>query len=113
MNYISFLYVLLIAPTFLYIGLAREQVPDLTFSSLGLFGLINFIVNSYWTYQKVKNGTSPWLNYINIFIVSPLLIILSLNGKSSNRKYFEMLLMVAFAIFGYHLLSIIREIISR
>jgi hypothetical protein len=110
---ISLAYVLLIAPIFFYIGIAREQVPDIAFSALGLFGVGNFLLNAYWAYTKISGGNSPWLNYINLFIISPLVIILVINGKTANRKYFEMLLMVAFAAFGYHLLSIIREIISR
>ena len=111
--YLSIFYVLLISPIFLYIGLGREQVPDMVFLVLGLFGLGNFIINAYWSYIKIKENKNPWLNYINLFLVSPLLIILALNGKTANRKYFEMLLMTAFATFGYHLLSIMREIISR
>ena len=111
--YISLLYVLILAPLFLYIGIAREQVPDTIFTLLGLLGIGNFLLNTYASYVKLNNNQNPWINYINIFLVSPLLIILALNGKTAKRKYFEMLLMCAFAAFGYHLLSIIRETISR
>jgi len=110
---IALLYVLIIAPLLLYIGIAREQVPDPIFKSIALFGIGNLLINSYWLYFNITDGKPAWMNYINLFLVSPLLIVIGLNGKYSNNKYYEMLLMIAFAMFGYHLLSIIREIISR
>lgn len=103
----------IIAPLFIYVGLARDQVPDSVFYALGVTGVFIALYHSYRAYEKLKEGKSPWVNYIHIFLVAPLLIILGLNRKTANRKYFEMLLLLGFAGGGYHTLSIIREMLSR
>lgn len=102
-----------ISPLFIYVGLAREQVPDKVYYCLGGIGVVILCYHAFKAYEKIKANTSPWINYIHIFLVAPLLIILGLAGKTANRKYFEMLLMLGFAAFGYHTLSIIREMMSR
>ena len=110
---LALFHALIIAPFFIYVGLFREQVPDAVFYALGSLGIIIAGYHAYKAYEKIKEGKSPWVNYIHIFLVAPLLIILGLNGKTANRKYFEMLLLLGFSAFGYHTLSIIREILSR
>ena len=110
---LSLLHTLVIAPLFLYVGIAREQVPDSIFYALGGTGVVIAGYHAYRAYEKIKAGQSPWVNYIHIFLVAPLLIILGLLGKTANRKYFEMLLLLGFSALGYHAFSIIREILSR
>jgi hypothetical protein len=110
---LAIFHVLLIAPLFIYVGLAREQVPDAVFYTMGGLGVAIAGYHGFKAYTKIMAGQSPWINYIHIFLVAPLLIILGLYGKTANRKYFELLLMLGFSAFGYHSLSIIREIIAR
>jgi hypothetical protein len=45
---------------------------------------------------------NPWINYFHIFIVAPILIIIGLQKDKTPRYYFELLLMLAFAVIGYH-----------
>jgi hypothetical protein len=103
----------IIAPFFIYVGIFREQVPDAVFYTLGGLGIVIAGYHALKAYEKIKDGKSPWVNYIHIFLIAPLLIILGLNGKTTSRKYFEMLLLLGFSAFGYHTLSIIREMLSR
>ena len=110
---LALFHVLLIVPLFIYVGLAREQVPEAVFYTLAGLGVVIGGYHAYRAYTKIAAGKSPWVNYIHIFLVAPLLIILGLNGKTSNRKYFEMLLMLGFAAGGYHALSVIRDTISQ
>jgi len=110
---LSLLHTLVISPLFLYVGLLREQVPEAVFYALGGVGISIAGYHTYRAYEKIKAGQSPWINYIHIFLVAPLLIILGLQGKTASRKYFEMLLLLGFSALGYHALSIIREILSR
>jgi len=110
---LALFHVLIIAPLFIYVGLAREQTPDAVFYTMGGLGLVIAGYHAYKAYTKLTAGHSPWVNYIHIFLIAPLLIILGLYRKTANRKYFEMLLMLGFAGFGYHALSIIRETIAR
>jgi len=110
---IALFHVIIVAPLFLYVGLAREQTPDAVFYTLGGIGAFILLFHIYKAYEKIQEGKSPWINYIHIFLVAPLLIVLGYNRKTTNRKYFEMLLILGFAGGGYHALSIIRDMLSR
>jgi hypothetical protein len=110
---LAIFHLLFVVPLFLYVGLAREQTPDWVFYLLGGLGAFMILYHGYKAYTKLKDGKSPWINYIHIFLVAPPLIILGINKKTADRKYFEMLLMLGFAAGGYHALSIIRDILSR
>jgi ABC-type transport system involved in cytochrome c biogenesis permease subunit len=106
---LALLHALLLAPFLIYVGLAREQVPDAIFTTLLGLGIVILGYHSYKAYTKLQEGKSPWVNYIHMFLLAPLLIILGYNGKTANRKYFEMLLLLGFAAFGYHSLTLVRE----
>jgi len=110
---LAIIHLAIIVPFLLYIGLAREQIPETLFKIIFGLGIFVGFYQMYKAYVKIMDGKSPWINYIHIFLLVPLLLIIGYNGKSTSRKYFEMLLMMAFAAGGYHMLSIIREILSR
>jgi hypothetical protein len=110
---LALIHVLVIVPALLFIGLAREQVPDSVFSALLPLGVFIGVYHAYKAYLKIKDNQSPWINYIHIFLLAPLLIILGYYGKTANRKYFEMLLLLGFAAFGYHSLTLAREFIHQ
>ena len=99
-----------IAPLFLYVGFAREDVPDTVFNALGVLGLVIIGYHVYRAYQNLKDNKSAWVNWIHIFLVAPLLLILSYLKKDASRRYFEMLLLLGFAAMGYHGLYLIRAI---
>ena len=44
----------------------------------------------------------PWVNYIHIFLIGPLLYLIGRNNTSSPDFYFELLLMLGFAILGHN-----------
>lgn len=110
---LALVHLVIIVPFLLYIGLSREQVPESVFKGVFALGIIVLFYQSFKAYTKIMDGKSPWINYIHIFLLAPLLVIIGNYGKNTNRKYFEMLLMFAFAAGGYHSLSMIREIASR
>lgn len=110
---LALLHTLLIAPFILYVGLAREQVPDAVFHTMLAIGIVILGYHSYKAYTKIQAGTSPWINYIHIFLVAPLLIVTGYYGKTANRKFFEMLLLLGFSAFGYHSLNLVRELTSQ
>lgn len=112
-TYLALFHVLFVSPLFIYVGIAREQVPEAVFYTLGGLGGVMGLYQIYKAYEKIKAGQSAWINFIHIFLVAPLLLILGVLGKTTSRKYFEMLLLLGFAAFGYHTLSIIRDMMSR
>jgi hypothetical protein len=110
---LALFHVIVISPLFLYVGLSRDDVPEPVFYTLGALGFVIAAYHGFKAYTKIMEGKSPWVNLIHILLVAPLLIILGIYGKSSSRKFFEMLLILGFASLGYHALSIIREMAAR
>ena len=104
-------HILAFVPLFLYVGIVRESTPDLVFNILGAMGLIILGYHLYRAFGKLKENKSAWVNWIHIFLVAPLLLILAYLKKDAARRYFEMLLILAFAALGYHAFYLIREMI--
>jgi hypothetical protein len=109
-TYIYAFHALVVAPLFIYIGLSRGAVPDALFTVLGVMAACIFFYHIYLAYGKIKEGKSAWVNWIHIFLVVPLLMILARSKKDASRRYFEMLMMLGFAAFGYHGLYLVRSI---
>ncbi len=106
---ISLFHVLFVAPLFLYVGLARKDVPDMIFLLLGIMAAGMFLYHAYQAYTKLSEGKSAWVNWIHIFLIVPLLVVLARYKKEASRRYFEMLLLLGFSALGYHGLYFIRE----
>lgn len=98
-----------VGPLFLYVGLARESVPDQIFNILGLTALIILGYHSYKAWLKIKDGKSAWVNWIHILLIAPLLLLVAYTKKATHPRYYEMLLLLGFAAIGYHGLYLIRE----
>lgn len=98
-----------VGPLFLYVGFARETVPDAVFNGLGVLGLVVLIYHTYRAYGKLKENQSAWINWIHIFLIAPLLLLLAYLKKDANRRYFEMMILLGCAAIGYHGLYLIRE----
>ena len=105
---LALVHLIVIVPFLLYIGLARDKVSDSVFKGVFVLGLIVLFYQSYKAYTKIVGGKSAWVNYIHILLIAPLLLIIGHYGKTTSRKYFEMLLLAAFAAGGYHGLSLVN-----
>jgi hypothetical protein len=101
---------LFVGPLLIYVGMNRDNVPDAVFNLLALLGLAVLGYHSYRAYMKLKDGQSAWVNWVHIFLVAPLLLLLGYLKKDANRRYFEMALLLGFAAVGYHGLYLIRDI---
>lgn len=102
-------HILGVGPLFLYVGIYRETIPEPLFHILGLLGMLVLGYHSYRAYQNLRENKSAWVNWIHIFFVAPLLLILSYLKKDASRRYFEMCLLLGFASIGYHGLYLMRE----
>lgn len=109
MSSVHLAHVLGISPLFLYVGMYKEAVPEHVFTALGALGLIVLAYHSYRAYGKLKENKSAWVNWIHIFLVAPLLLILGYLKKDANTRYFEMMLLLGFASLGYHGIYLIRD----
>lgn len=99
-----------IGPGMIYTGLAPDSVPDGVYTALLVTGAVILVYHAYKAFLKLRDNQSAWVNWIHIFLVAPLLMIVGYLKKDANRRYFEMLLLLGFAATGYHALYLIREI---
>lgn len=93
-------HILIVGGLFLYVGINREKIYAPIFTILLFLG---FVIIFYHLYKIYNTGKSIWVNLIHIFIVGPLIIFIGYYGVKTTRKFFEILLMLAFASIGYHL----------
>jgi len=104
------LHALIIGPAFLAVGYFREQVPTAVFYIMIGLGVIVLLYHLYRAYEKIKEGKSAWVNWIHIFLVAPLLLLVGWLGKDAHRRYFEIMLLLGFAATGYHGLYAIKNV---
>ena len=107
---LSAFHALAVGPALLYIGFNPQGVPDAAYTGLLIAGVIILAYHAYKAYVKLRDGKSAWVNWIHIFLVAPLLMIVGYLKKDASRRYFEMLLILGFAATGYHGSYLIRDI---
>jgi uncharacterized membrane protein len=100
--FVHLFHILIVGGLFLYVGITRTNIPNFMYSVLLILGIIIILYHGFKVYTKLKEGLNPWVNYIHILIVGPLLVYIGLNREKTQRLYFEILLMLAFASIGYH-----------
>jgi hypothetical protein len=100
--FVHLFHILFVGGLFLYVGIAKTTIPAFMYNFLLILGIILIIYHIYKAYKKLKDGKNPWVNYIHIFLVGPLMIYIGLNREKTQRLYFELLLMLGFASIGYH-----------
>ena len=101
-TFIRLFHILFVGILFLYVGINATKTPAFIFPLLLYLGIIIIIYHCYKAYIKISNNKSAWVNYIHIFLVGPLLVVIGLNGLETSRKYFELLIMAGMAAIGYH-----------
>lgn len=100
--FVHVFHILFVGSLFLYVGIIGNKIPLFMYQILLYLGILIILYHSYKAYNKILIDKSAWVNYIHIFLVGPLLIIIGLNGAETSRKYFELLLMAGMASIGYH-----------
>jgi Na+-transporting methylmalonyl-CoA/oxaloacetate decarboxylase beta subunit len=105
MRLVGLFHVLVVAVLFLYVGIRKTDIPLFMFPILLGLGAVIIPYHIY----KASIKKSGWVNYIHIFLVGPLLMYIGYNGVETERKFFELLLMLGFAALGYHGYYILDE----
>jgi hypothetical protein len=100
--FVHLFHILIVGGLFLYVGIKKTDIPNFMYSFLLILGIIIIAYHGFKVYKKLKEGLNPWVNYIHIFMVGPLLVYIGLNKEKTQRLYFEILLMLGFASIGYH-----------
>lgn len=100
---LSIVHLLFIAPPLLYIGLMRSATPLWAFQALLLAGLFILL---YHAARFLHSGS--YINMIHIIIVAPVLIAIGWKARNTPRSLYEILLMITFALIGWHTLNLVR-----
>ena len=105
---IGVLHVVLFVPFLLWIGFNRAATPDWVYKVLFGFGILVLLYHGYKAVGRYF-AKSPviWVNIIHVLFVAPLLIWIGFYEKKTERPAYDMLLIVAFGAFGYHLYKLI------
>ena len=100
---LSIVHLLFFAPPLLYIGLKRSVTPYWAFQSLLFVGAGIFLYHlTRWMY------TGSYINAIHVLLIAPLLMFIGWHQKNTPRSAYEILLMIVFAMIGWHTLNLVR-----
>ena len=99
-------HILIFSSLLFYVGIMGVKMPSFMFPLLIIIGLG---VLGYHIYKAMSMPKYAWANYIHIFLVAPLLVLIGFYGKETSYVFFQYCLMLAFASFGYHAYSIAKE----
>jgi len=111
---LSIFHLVIIAPFLLFIGFKRATTPTWVFQSLLAIGSVVMAYHFYRMLFRWKAHSSfIWVNIIHVVLIAPLLLFIGFQQKDTPTMYYELLLMLAFALVGYHLFSMIRHIDSH
>jgi len=100
--FVHLFHILIVGGLFLYVGITKLNIPEFMYPILVTLGIIIMLYHGFKIYKKLSAGMNPWVNYIHLFIIGPLLLYIGLNRENTERRYFEILLMLGFASIGYH-----------
>lgn len=105
---IAILHVAVIVPLLLWVGFNRAATPESLYSVLFGTGIIVLVYHSYKAIVRLL-AASPvvWINLIHVLLVAPLLLWIGYYAKRTERPAYDMLLLIAFAAFGYHLYKLV------
>ena len=105
---IGVLHVFLFVPFLLWIGFNRAATPDWVYKVLFGFGILVLLYHGYKAVGRYF-AKSPviWVNIIHVLFVAPLLMWIGFYEKKTERPAYDMLLIIAFGAFGYHLYKLI------
>lgn len=101
-------HILFVGTLFVYVGISRTNIPKLLYPILLGLGIIICLYHTYKVYNYIKNNKPYWVNLIHIFLVGPILMYIGYNKENTQRRYFELLLMLGFASIGYHSYYLVR-----
>ena len=111
--YVNLLHILIIVPViiWIYVKSINKELTDTICQPFLYVGVIGILYHIYLCSKKLMENRECWrcwVNYIHIFLVFPLFIYIGYNCAETERRYFEMLLLLGIAAGGYHVMNLVR-----
>jgi hypothetical protein len=105
-------HIIFVGGLLLYIFFKNASMPKIMFPFLLFLGIFIIIYHSYKCYLKYNANQSFNINLFHIFIVAPLLIYIGYERPAGNKFAYQLDLMLAFAVIGYHGYYMILDMIQ-
>ena len=103
-SYVNLFHIFLVVPFFLWVGIARADLPMPVYYVLIGLGILLVLYHGYKSYVRAMAGSSRiWVNLLHALWVGPLLLVIGFHKKDTIRPVYELLLLTAFGALGYHL----------
>ena len=102
---LSLIHVFLTIPLLFLIYAYIKSLQPWQCKTLLAFSILLILYFGLKTWQSVTDNAERrrlWVYLIHVVIILPVLLVISIQCQETSRKYFEMLLMIAFAGLGYH-----------
>ena len=109
--FVKLFHIFIVGALFLYVGIKRTEIPKQMFPALLVLGVVIVLYHGYKVFNHMQHKHSYWINLIHILLIGPLLIYIGYYREDTERMYFELLLMLCFAVFGYHGFYLIQDAI--
>jgi len=100
--FVHLFHIFFVGVLFLYVGITKTNVPAFIYPFLIVLGIFLVLYQGYKAFKVLKMGKNPWINLFHLIIVAPLVLYIGINGKKTPYYFFEFLLMLGFAVIGYH-----------
>lgn len=95
-------HVAIVGPFFFYVATA-STIPTFLFPVLLGLGIVLALYQSYKAITKLMTGAPGYkINLFHVAIVAPLLIYIGYAKPDPSDFVYQLLLMLAFAVIGYH-----------
>ncbi len=107
--FVKLFHILIVGALFLYVGIKQKEIPQPMFYALFILGIVIVLYHGYKVFNYIQHKKPYWVNLIHILLVGPLLIYIGYNREETARMYFELLLMLCFAVVGYHGYYLIQD----
>ena len=107
--YKRLIHIFLIGGLLLYLGIRKTNTQHIVYHFTLITGIIVFIVHSIIGYQKLMVLRLPWVSYIHLFCVAPILIYVGYYQNQSRLLFYELLLLLGFSCIGYHTYYLLKN----
>ena len=107
--FIHLFHIIFIGGLFLYVGILKNNINKWLYTVLFYLGILLIIYQTYKLFNLKKDSLYYWVYYFHIFIIAPLIIYIGFNKENTPRYCYEFLLMLAFAVIGYHTYYLFNE----
>jgi len=100
---LSLFHVAAVGPFFLYTSLNAGSLPAYFYTLLLTLGVVLALYQSYKAYAKYTSGSQDYvINLFHVAVVAPLLLYIGYQKPGEHDFSYQLLLMLAFAVIGYH-----------